>query len=224
MLVHLPWYSRFATSQRPARTATTLGFTVPMASSHWICQGLLVSDSPGVSGEPLQAEGVVSTWPSSSTAGPSVTPQPRIPLSERTQPYVLSPFGPWRPIPSVSATESPKRSTFTGWTVAGAPATVVVVVVGPLVTVELGKVVLATATVPVVAATIAATTTTTAVGTATHAFHWRRNVPMRIGRSTRWNDATETAKVTSTRTAKSGYPVSPVRAWSTHRKRGQCQM
>ena len=83
---------------------------------------------------------------------------------------------------------------------------------------------LATATVPVVAATIAATTTTKAVGTATHARHWRTKLPMRMGRSTRWKDATETANVISTRTPKSGYPLSPVRAWSIHRKMGQCQM
>ena len=62
---------------------------------------------------------------------------------------------------------------------------------------------LATAVVPVVAATTATTTAPTPAGTATQARHWLRKVPMRIGRSTRWNDTTDTAKVTSTRTAKS---------------------
>ncbi len=87
-----------------------------------------------------------------------------------------------------------------------------------------GYVVLATAVVPVVAATVATRTTTTAEGTATQARHWRTKVPLRIGRSTRWYEATDTAKVTSTRTRNSGAPESPVRAWSTQRKRGQCQM
>ena len=54
-----------------------------------------------------------------------------------------------------------------------------------------------------VAATTATSTTPTPTGTATHAFHWRTNVPMRMGRSTRWKDSTDTAKVTRTRTAKS---------------------
>ena len=54
-----------------------------------------------------------------------------------------------------------------------------------------GDVVLATAVVPVVAATVATRTTTTAEGTATQARHWRTKVPRRIGRSTRWKEATD---------------------------------
>ena len=87
-----------------------------------------------------------------------------------------------------------------------------------------GSAVLATAVVPVVAAMTATSTTPTPTGTASHALHWLTNVPMRIGRSMRWKDTTDTAKVTSTRTAKSSYPYSPVRAWSSQMKMGQCQM
>ena len=63
--------------------------------------------------------------------------------------------------------------------------------------------VLATADVPVVAAITATSTAPTPAGTTTHARHWLMNVPMRIGRSTRWKDTTETAKVTRTRNPKS---------------------
>ena len=66
-----------------------------------------------------------------------------------------------------------------------------------------GSAVLATAVVPVVAATTATTTAPTPAGTTSQARHWLTNVPIRIGRSTRWKDTTETAKVTSTRSAKS---------------------
>ena len=84
MLVQLPWYSRSTTSQRPARSTTTFGLTSSMAFSHWYGQGCWFGARPGASGDPLQADGVVSRAPSSSTSGPSTTPQPRIPLSERT--------------------------------------------------------------------------------------------------------------------------------------------
>ena len=69
-----------------------------------------------------------------------------------------------------------------------------------------GSAVLATAVVVVVAATIATTTAPTPAGTTSQARHWLTNVPMRIGRSTRWNDTTEKAKVTRTRNPKSSYP------------------
>ena len=73
-----------------------------------------------------------------------------------------------------------------------------------MVPVEQGaRAVLATAVVPVVAATTATSTAPTPAGTASQARHWLTNVPMRMGRSTRWNETTDTAKVTSTRTAKS---------------------
>ena len=60
-----------------------------------------------------------------------------------------------------------------------------------------GSAVLATAVVPVVAATTATSTAPTPAGTTSQARHWLTKVPMRIGRSTRWKDTTETAKVTS---------------------------
>ncbi len=110
-----------------------------------------------------------------------------------------------RPRPRVRATESPKRSTRTGW----APAVddgVVVLVEEPVVPRPVGSAVLATAVVPVVAAMTATSTAPTPAGTTSHALHWLTNVPMRIGRSMRWKETTETAKVTSTRTAKSSYP------------------
>ena len=103
------------------------------------------------------------------------------------------------PIPSVSATESPKRRTRTG-AAAEQPGTDDVVVAGWMAD---GKVVLATAVVPVVAATTATMTAPTPAGTTSHARHWLTKVPMRIGRSMRWNDTTDTAKVTTTRTPKS---------------------
>ena len=65
---------------------------------------------------------------------------------------------------------------------------------------------LATAVVPVVAAITATTTAPTPAGTTSQARHWLTKVPIRIGRSTRWKDTTDTAKVTPTRTAKSSYP------------------
>ena len=83
---------------------------------------------------------------------------------------------------------------------------------------------LATAVVPVVAAISATSTAPTPTGTTSQARHWLTKVPIRIGRSTRWKETTETANVTSTRTAKSSYPSSPVRSWSSQMKIGQCQM
>ena len=65
---------------------------------------------------------------------------------------------------------------------------------------------LATAVVPVVAAMTATSTAPMPAGTTSQARHWLTKVPMRIGRSTRWNDTTDTANVTSTRNAKSWYP------------------
>ena len=61
----------------------------------------------------------------------------------------------------------------------------------------------ASAVVPVVAATMATMTAPTPAGTTSHALHWLTKVPMRIGRSTRWKDTTATAKVTRTRNPKS---------------------
>ena len=69
-----------------------------------------------------------------------------------------------------------------------------------------GSAVLATAVVPVVAAITATSTAPTPAGTTSQARHWLTNVPIRIGRSTRWKETTDTAKVTATRTAKSSYP------------------
>jgi hypothetical protein len=69
-----------------------------------------------------------------------------------------------------------------------------------------GGAVLATAVVPVVAAITATRTAPTLAGTTSQARHWLMNVPIRIGRSTRWKEATDTTKVTATRTAKSSYP------------------
>ena len=77
------------------------------------------------------------------------------------------------------------------------------VVVPPVPVDRPGKAVLATAVVPVVAATTATSTAPTPTGTTSHARHWLTKVPMRMGRSTRWKDTTDTANVTSTRTAKS---------------------
>ena len=101
------------------------------------------------------------------------------------------------------ATESPKRSTRTGWAAPGAND---VVVVEPVVPMAGGSAVLATAVVPVVAAITATSTAPTPAGTTSHARHWLTNVPIRIGRSTRWKETTDTAKVTATRAAKSSYP------------------
>ena len=78
----------------------------------------------------------------------------------------------------------------------GAPGSVdVVVVVPPVGLTGPGKAVLATAVVPVVAAMTATSTAPTPAGTASHARHVLTKVPMRIGRSTRWNDTTDAANV-----------------------------
>src|ERR1700733_8880435 len=111
-------------------------------------------------------------------------------------------------MPRVRATESPKRRTRTGWAVTGVEGVVGVVVVvdDPVVPMPPLSTELATAVVPVVAAMTATSTAPTPTGTTSHARHWLTNVPMRIGRSMRWKETTETAKVTRTRTAKSSYP------------------
>ena len=83
---------------------------------------------------------------------------------------------------------------------------------------------LAAAVVPVVAAMRATSTAPTPTGTTSQARHWLTKVPMRIGRSTKWNETTDTAKVTATRTAKSCQPSRPVRSWLSQMKIGQCQM
>ena len=104
------------------------------------------------------------------------------------------------------ATESPKRRTFTGEPAAVAGGAVVLVVAeddDPVFPTPPGKAVLATADVPVVAAITATSTAPTPAGTTSHARHWLTKVPMRMGRSTRWKDTTETAKVTRTRKPKS---------------------
>jgi hypothetical protein len=108
----------------------------------------------------------------------------------------------------VRATESPKSRTFTGGPAAVAGGAVVLVVDeddddDPVLPTPPGKAVLATADVPVVAAITATTTAPTPAGTTSHARHWLMKVPIRIGRSTRWKDTTETAKVTTTRNPKS---------------------
>ena len=79
----------------------------------------------------------------------------------------------------------------------------VVVAAGAVVPMPPGSAVLATADVPVVAAITATRTAPTPAGTTSQARHWLTKVPMRIGRSTRWKDTTETAKVTGTRRPKS---------------------
>ena len=108
------------------------------------------------------------------------------------------------PNPRVNATESPKSSTRTGGAADTDPGSVVVVVVVP-VRADAARERRAghARWSPVVAATTATSTAPTPTGTATQAFHCRTKVPIRIGRSTRWKDTTETAKVTRTRTAKS---------------------
>ncbi len=166
---------------------------------------------PGVQAEPLQAAGVVSRAPMSSTSGPLTMPQPRIPLSDTVKSYLVSTAELARPSPSVSATgvaEEQDAHRRTGrrrgrgggrrwpagrrrrwsrwwWSRWSAVARS------------------ATADAVVVAATTATSTAPTPAGTATQAFHWRRNVPRRIGCSTRWYETMDTAKVTSTRTTKS---------------------
>ncbi len=84
MLVQFPWYSRSTTSQRPARSTTTFGLTSLIALSHWFGQGCFTAGSLGEYGVPLQAGGVAKRAPISWTSGPNTTPQPRMPLSERT--------------------------------------------------------------------------------------------------------------------------------------------
>ena len=106
------------------------------------------------------------------------------------------------------ATESPKRRTFTGGPAAEGGAVVLVVAEDdpdpvPVFPTPPGRPVLATADVPAVAAITATSTAPTAAGTTSHARHWLMKVPIRIGRSTRWKDTTETAKVTRTRSPKS---------------------
>ena len=102
-------------------------------------------------------------------------------------------------MPSVSATESPKRRTRTGCANVGAPGDVVVV--PPLVPMPTAGMP-AMAGVVVVAAMSATRTAPTPAGTTSQARHWLTNVPIRMGRSTRWNETTDTPKVTATRTGK----------------------
>ena len=73
-----------------------------------------------------------------------------------------------------------------------------------------------------VARTMARTTTPTAGSVETWARNRVKNVPCRMGRSTRWNDSSAIAVVGMTRTTKSGQPLRPVRSSLMKVKSGKC--
>ena len=169
-------------------------------SSHWYGHGWSAAGSPGVStASRCRPDGVSSRAPMSSTCGPVDHPATEDPLvREHVAVLVLDRCVSPRPSPSVRATESPKSRTRTGGPPRGRTD------VGGRGVRRRPVVARAarcwrTAEVPVVAATIATRTTPTPAGTTSQARHWLTKVPMRIGRSTRWNDTTDTAKVTTTR-------------------------
>ncbi len=100
--------------------------------------------------------------------------------------------------------ESPTSSTFTGGppfaVTPGTDEVVVLVAVDP-VGGGGGSAVPAPAPAdnPVVAANTATRTAPMPAGTTSHARHWLTKVPIRIGRSMRWKETTETPKVDEAR-------------------------
>ncbi len=58
MFVHVPWYSRSTTSQRPASSTTTFGFSWLIALSHWFGQGSLAARPAGLDARSTAGPGV----------------------------------------------------------------------------------------------------------------------------------------------------------------------